>query len=59
MNIVLIGIVIFLLTIAAGYAGLQVQARLSPRSTRRESRRASSVKWRGWSACCWRWFWER
>jgi hypothetical protein len=38
MNIVLISIVIFLLTIAAGYAGLQVQARLSPEHKSGESR---------------------
>jgi hypothetical protein len=38
MNIVLIGIVIFLLTMAAGYAGLQVQGRLSPEHKSGESR---------------------
>jgi hypothetical protein len=38
MNIVLISIVIFLLTMAAGYAGLQVQARLSPEHKSGESR---------------------
>jgi hypothetical protein len=38
MNIVLISIVIFLLTMAAGYAGLQVQARLSAEHKSGESR---------------------
>ena len=38
MNIVLIGIVIFLLTMAAGYAGLQVQGRLAAEHKSGESR---------------------
>ena len=38
MNIVLIAIVIFLLTMAAGYAGLQVQRQLAPEHKTGESR---------------------
>ena len=38
MNIVLIAIVIFILTLAAGYAGMQVQTQLSPAHKTGESR---------------------
>ena len=38
MNIVLIAIVIFLLTLAAGYVGLQVQGRLAAEHKSGESR---------------------
>ena len=58
MNIVLISIVIFLLTMAAGYAGLQVQGRLSADHKSGDSRGVVGQV-AGLLTCCWRWFSER
>ena len=58
VTILLISIVIFLLILAAGYAGLHVQKRLAD-GHKTGSRAASSVRWRGCSPFSWRWSWER
>ncbi len=58
MNILFICIVIFIVFMAAGYAGLFLQTRLTEAHKTGESR-ASLVKYRAWSAFFLRWFWER
>jgi hypothetical protein len=58
MSILLICIFIFIVFMAAGYAGLLVQARLTEAHKTGESKGVVG-QCRGWSACCWRWFWER
>ena len=58
MTILFISIIIFILILASGYAGLHMQKRLADEHKTDQSA-ASSVKWRGWSAFSWRWFWER
>jgi hypothetical protein len=57
MSSLLTCIVIFILFMAAGYAGLQVQSNLAPEH-KTDATKGSSVGWRGWSAYSWRSLWE-
>ena len=58
MTILAISIIIFILILASGYAGLHMQKRLTDEHKTDQSRGVVG-QWQDWSAFSWRWFWER